>query len=190
MVKIEAGRSALLVMDYQADIIARVGDRLGAALERTKEVIAGARAAQIPVMYVVVGFRPGYPEVSPNNAAFAVVTATGRFQSGTPGADIAPELRPEPSDIVVVKHRTGAFTGTDLDMILRAKHIDTLVLCGLVTSGVVLSTVRSGADSDYRLIVLKDCCADLDDEVHAVLTEKVFARQATVVSAEQLLAAL
>jgi nicotinamidase-related amidase len=75
-------------------------------------------------------------------------------------------------------------------MILRARSIDTLVIAGISTSGVVLSTVRHAADADYQLVVVKDCCADLDEEVHRVLTEKVFVRQATVVAASEAIAAL
>jgi nicotinamidase-related amidase len=93
-------------------------------------------------------------------------------------------------DVVVTKHRVSAFAGTDLDMILRANHIETLVLAGIATSGVVLSTVRHAADADYRIIIVEDCCADRDPEVHRVLTEKVFARQTTVVKAQAALAAL
>ena len=93
-------------------------------------------------------------------------------------------------DVVVVKHRVSAFAGTDLEQILRAREIDTLILLGLATSGVVLSTLRHGADADYRLVVVKDCCADGDEEVHRVLTEKVFVRQATVLDAAELIAAL
>jgi nicotinamidase-related amidase len=68
-------------------------------------------------------------------------------------------------------------------MILRASGIETLLLAGIVTSGVVLSTVRHAADADYRLVVVEDCCADRDAEVHRVLMEKVFARWTTVAKA-------
>jgi len=61
---------------------------------------------------------------------------------------------------------------------------------GIATSGVVLSTVRWAADADYDLIVLDDCCADGDAEVHRVLTQKVFPRQATVLSSQAFLQAL
>lgn len=77
----------------------------------------------------------------------------------------------------MIKHRMGAFSSTDLDMILRANGIQTLVLSGIATSGVVLSTLRYAAD--YRLVVVKDCCSDCDEEVHRVLLDKVFPRQAT-----------
>ncbi len=77
-----------------------------------------------------------------------------------------------------------------LDMILRANGIETLILSGIATSGVVLSTVRHAADADYKVVVVEDCCADRDAEVHRVLTEKVFPRQATIVKAEAVVAAL
>ena len=99
-------------------------------------------------------------------------------------------VAPEAHDLVVTKHRVSAFAGTDLDMILRANDIETLILFGISTSGVVLSTVRHAADADYRLIVIKDCCADQDPEVHACLVDKVFPRQSTVVSADSFLNAL
>ncbi len=80
-----------------------------------------------------------------------------------------------------------AFAGTDLEMILRANDIETLIVFGIATSGVVLSTVRHASDADYRLVVIKDCCADMDAEVHACLIDKVFPRQATVLSASEFL---
>jgi nicotinamidase-related amidase len=73
-----------------------------------------------------------------------------------------------------------AFTGSDLQVVLRSLGADTLVLTGIATSGVVLSTLRQAADLDYRLVVLSDGCLDADPEVHRVLTEKVFPRQASV----------
>ena len=92
--------------------------------------------------------------------------------------------------MVVTKHRVSAFAGTDLQMVLRASGIETLVLAGIATSGVILSTIRHAADADYRLVVVADCCGDRDPEVHRVLTEKVFVRQATVTTAEAVIGAL
>ena len=68
---------------------------------------------------------------------------------------------------------------------LNGGGVDTLVLTGIATSGVVLSTLRYAADLDYRLVVLADACADADDEVHRVLTTKVFPRQADVLTVAQ-----
>jgi nicotinamidase-related amidase len=189
MITVEPNRTALLVMDLQSDIVGMLGDAAAPVVERTAAVIAAARKASVPVIYVVVGFRPGYPELSPRNATFSAVAKSGRFVVGTPGSDIAAAVRPEEGDVVVVKHRVSAFAGTDLEMVLRAKGVDTLILLGVATSGVILSTVRHGADSDYQLVVVKDCCADRDEEVHRVLLEKVLVRQATVVSAGEVTAA-
>ena len=75
-------------------------------------------------------------------------------------------------------------------MILRAHNIETLILMGHATSGVILSTVRLAADLDYHLIVVEDGCADRDPEVHKLLMEKVFPRQGTVVSAKDMVQAL
>jgi nicotinamidase-related amidase len=86
--------------------------------------------------------------------------------------------------VVVTKKRVSAFAGSDLELVLRAHDVDSLVLAGIATSGVVLSTVREAADRDYRLTVLEDLCLDADEEVHRVLTGKVFPRQAEVIAAD------
>jgi nicotinamidase-related amidase len=99
-------------------------------------------------------------------------------------------LVPHQGDIVVRKTRVGPFSSTDLHEQLQSRGIDTLVLAGLTTAGVVLSAVRQAADLDYRVIVASDACADPDPEVHATLIEKVFPRQADVVSTQELVALL
>ncbi|HET7307577.1 MAG TPA: isochorismatase family cysteine hydrolase [Gammaproteobacteria bacterium] len=184
---LEPGRTAVLIMDYQNDIVAMTGDRADALLDKATQVLAAARKAAMPVIYITVGFRPGYPEVSARNKSFSGIRESGRLAPGSAGAEVHSAVAPHDKDIVVVKHRVGAFSGTDLEMILRAHDIDTLVLLGIATSGVVLSTVRHAADHDYRLIVLKDCCADADPDVHRCLTDKVLARQATVTTADEFL---
>jgi nicotinamidase-related amidase len=184
-------RTAVLCMDFQADIVQRfAGADSPGLLERADALLDAARAAGARVGYVKVGFRPGYPEVSANNQSFSTIRSSGRFEGDAPGAEIHPQVAPRESDLVVTKHRYSAFHGTDLDMILRANGIDTLVLAGISTSGVVLSTVRHAADADYRIVVVADCCADPDAEVHGVLMEKVFPRQASVVNSAEVIAAL
>jgi nicotinamidase-related amidase len=182
-------------MDFQTAIVegpAVHGDAetKEALLARTATVVDAGRKAGLRVIYVVVGFRTGYPEVSPLNKGFSTVRETGRFAAGSAGTEVHPAVAPKPGDVVVTKHRVNAFFGTDLDMVLRANGIETLVLAGIATSGVVLSTIRHAADADYRLVVVSDCCADPDPEVHRVLTEKVFVRAATVTTAAEVIAAL
>lgn len=188
--KIDPRRTAVLCMDFQAGIVRNYADGADGLLTRTAVLLDAARRAKALVGYVKVWFRPGYPEVSANNQSFATIRQTGRFAGDAPGSEIHPRVAPHDGDFIVTKHRVGAFQGTDLDMILRANGIDTLVLAGVATSGVVLSTVRYAADADCRLIVIADCCADVDAEVHRVLMDKVFTRQAKVVDSNDVVAAL
>ena len=185
---IDKTRTALLIMDYQNDIVNFLPekDRMP-LLEKASTILKEARQAGLPVIYVVVRFRDGYPEINPQNRMFSGLKKSGWLREGTPGAEIHPKVAPQPGDIVVTKRRVGAFSTTDLETILRAKNIDTLAMFGIATSGVVLSTVRWAADMDYPLVVISDACADRSEEVHRVLTEKVFPGQATVVSAQDFL---
>jgi nicotinamidase-related amidase len=187
---IDPGTTALLVMDFQVAIVDGYAADRETLLGRTAGLLDAARKAGVMVGYVVVGFRPGYPEISPRNGQFSMLKETGLFAAGATGTEIHPAVAPRSGEIVVTKHRVSAFAGTDLDMILRAKAIETLILSGIATSGVVLSTLRHASDADYRLLVVQDCCSDRDEEVHRVLLEKIFPRQAVLVSAADLVQVL
>jgi nicotinamidase-related amidase len=189
VIQIDPSRTAVLVMDYQRDILGGFVPVDDGVLERAARVLARARRAGIPVIYVVIQFRPGYPEV-PSRGVFQNVRASGRLVEGTDGAAVHPAVAPAPGDIVVTKKRVGAFTGSDLDCVLRASGRTHLVLFGVATSGVVLSTVRAAADLDYTMHVVGDCCADRDAEVHRVLLEKVFATMAPATDADEFVAAI
>lgn len=185
-------RSALLVMDIQETMIRnRLGENSADLIRPITAAIAAARAASLPVIYVVVGFRKDYPEVSADNKSFAAMKQNPATLAGLeePIA-IHPSVAPQPGDIVVTKRRVSAFTGSDLEVLLRARQIRHLVLTGFSTSGVVLSTLREAADKDYRLTVLSDGCADMDAEVQQVLITKVFPRQASVLSVAEWTAGL
>jgi nicotinamidase-related amidase len=178
-------------MDYENQILGMLPEKTQTAvLDNASAIVKEARLAHLPIIYVVVRFRDGYPEVSRQNKRFASLKESGRLREGTPGAEIHARVAPQPGDIVVTKRRVGAFSTTDLESILRANNISTLALFGISTSGVVLSTVRWAADMDYQLVVVSDASADMDDEVHRVLTEKVFPWQATVVSTHEFVKAL
>lgn len=179
---------ALLVMDMQRGISERYGGDMS-VLSRTAEAAAAARSAGIPVIYAIVQFRDGAPEMTPRNKIFS---AARRSMTGADPAmmEIHPLVAPQPGDIVVVKKRVSAFAGSDLDIVLRAQGIDRLVMCGIATSGVVLSTLRYAADLDFGLTVLSDCCLDFDPEVHQTLIEKVFPHQADVMTSAEWRAAI
>nr|WP_272919906.1 isochorismatase family cysteine hydrolase [Streptomyces sp. SID4948] len=171
----------MLVMDFQQGIVDSLAD--AAVLPAAAGAVEAARAAGVRVIHVRVAFRPGYPEVSAANKTFAAIAGRGAdFTESSLTTGIHPALGPGEGEPVVVKRRVSAFTGSDLEVVLRAGGIRTLVLAGIATSGVVLSTLREAADRDYRLAVLSDACADRDAEVHRVLLDKVFPRQADVLT--------
>jgi len=172
-------------MDIQAGTVARVSDPQP-LLQTLGQAITAARSVQIPVIYVVVGFRKGIPEIGPatTNKSFGALKSAG-FPGIEEPIQIDPAIAPQPGEMVVTKRRVSAFAGSDLEVILRGHKIEHLVLAGIATSGVVLSTLREAADKDYRLSVLSDGCADMDPEVHSVLLNKVFPRQADVLTVKQ-----
>jgi nicotinamidase-related amidase len=164
----EIQKTALLIMDVQPGIVERLPNK-EKYLENIQKAIDTAHQNQIPVIFVVVGFRHGAPEATGNFAKMASSMINPQ-----------PTINPTENDIVVTKKRISAFTGSDLEVLLRSLDIKHLVLCGIATSGVVLSTTREAFDKDYKITILSDLCADMDSEVHQVLIGKIFPRQATV----------
>ncbi len=180
---IDPRHAALLAMDFQAGIVGRISDG-DALLDRVAGAIALVRERGGTIGYVRVAFTDADVAAMPasNKMAATIAAAGGAFGTDAPGTAIDERIAPEDGDVVVRKTRVGPFLTTDLDAQLRERGITTLILAGISTSGVVLSTVRDAADRDYRLVVLADSCADTDPEVHQLLTTKVFPRQADVIT--------
>jgi nicotinamidase-related amidase len=174
---------ALLVMDVQNAIVDRF-DAKQAYLDRVVAAVERAEQAGVLVVLVRVAFSPGHPEVSARNKSFSALRSSMAMNLGDPATEPVSQLLRGKGEVVVTKKRVSAFAGSDLELVLRSHDVDTLVLAGIATSGVVLSTVREGADRDFRLIVLEDLCLDADEEVHRVLTQKVFPRQADVINSD------
>jgi nicotinamidase-related amidase len=188
----DTAHAAVLSMDLQTAIVSIYTKSDPDLTTRAGAVLKEAREHRLSVIHVQVGFRPGLPEISLRNPLLSAIKNSVQHQQlfqGAAGA-IHPAVEPQQEDILITKHRISAFAGTDLDMILRARDIDTLILFGIATSGVVLSTLLHASDADYRLIVIKDCCAELDTGVHSCLTEKIFPRLATVLEADECIEAL
>ncbi|KAJ9605431.1 hypothetical protein H2200_010088 [Cladophialophora chaetospira] len=182
--------TALLVCDIQNGIIERLTNHdTKTYLQQVAKSIEGAREAGIKVFYVRVAFRPGHPEASPRNASVARAKSWGGFVEGDQSTQIHDAIAPSEEDIVVTKRRGSAFHATDLDLLLRSLRIDTLVICGLSTSGVVMSTVRQGSDMDYNFVVLEDLCLDPDQAMHDACLQ-VLAKQAQMVESADWLAGL
>jgi nicotinamidase-related amidase len=188
----EPNRTAVLSMDLQSGIVAIYAKDDHDLPNRAASVLESSRNQKMSIIHVKVGFRPGLPEVSLRNPLFGAMKRSVEHQQlflGPAGAT-HPTVAPQADDIVVTKHRISAFAGTALGMILRAREIETLILFGIATSGVVLSTLLHASDEDYRLIIVKDCCADLDAEGHNYLVERLFPHFATVTTSGQLINAL
>jgi nicotinamidase-related amidase len=183
-------RPVLLLMDFQHGIVERLG--APSVIDAADRAVKAARAAGIPVMFVRVAFRPGYPEIAESNTTFSAVSAQAgdAYTQDHPATQVHASLAPQDGEPVVLKRRVSAFSGSDLDVLLRGAQADTLIMAGIATSGVVLSTLRQAADLDYRITVLADACADADEEVHRVLTQKVFPRQALVTTTDEWIAEL
>jgi nicotinamidase-related amidase len=183
--------TALLIADFYATFMSSLLHAVDRqVVEKTQRLQGAAREAGLFVCYCATVFRPGYVEISERNKTFRERKHSGQPAISDPVQLIHPAVLPAAGEVVVGKHRVNALYGTALDPILRANDIDTLIILGYATSGVVLSTTRYAADLDYRLVIVEDCCADQDPEVHNFLTQRIFPRQADVVSAIEVIQAL
>jgi isochorismate hydrolase len=158
-------------------------------IEKTQALQAQARRAQILICYSATVFRPGYVEVSDRNKIFSQRKRSGQPAIADPLAVIHAAVKPMPGEPVVGKHRVNAFYGTDLGVILTANDVDTLVILGYATSGVVhrppdMQRMPTTAWSSWRTAVLTDAA------VHDFLCQKIFPRQADVVSSTDVIRAL
>jgi nicotinamidase-related amidase len=163
-------------MDLQVGTIARVAaDYLPAAAA----ALATARAAQVPVIHVALQLRPGHVDVHPRNKVFGSVPRD-LYTAEDPNAAIHPEVAPQGDEIVVFKNRVSAFSGNNLQQILAAQDIGHLVLTGIATGGIVLSTALQAADLDYRVTTLSDACTDPNSDLHTMLLATVLNRRGDV----------
>jgi nicotinamidase-related amidase len=142
-------------------------------LANTADAIRKARAAGVKIGYVRVGFSQDYRECPPRSRIFQGAKKAGLFKLGAWGTEVHPMLAPQPGDYDIVKHRVSPFYGTSLEPILRANGIERLYVCGVSTSGAVLSAAKDGHDRDYEVFVLEDCCAALTDEQHQGVIEQM-----------------
>ncbi|MFJ4875279.1 isochorismatase family cysteine hydrolase [Streptomyces sp. NPDC088745] len=191
-------RPALLVLDlinelvhpdgkYAADgFCEQVAER--GVLDRTAVAIDRARRDGVPVVYVVVGFSPGYADWPAGSELFAAARDGERVQLGTWGTRVHDALKPAVGEPVVEKRRVSPFFGTHLDLLLRNLGVNTLLLTGVTTDLVILSTAREGHDRDYQVEVLADAVAADSLERHETALG-VIARTAAISSVDEALPA-
>jgi nicotinamidase-related amidase len=168
--KIDTAKSVVLIQDFQQRIISNFAGEPEAVVRNAARALAGARQADVPVIYVV--------------------HRGGPFAEYAPDVELHQGVAPAEGEMVITKTKPGPFSTTALDVTLREMGRDTLVVMGVATSGCVLSSVRWAVDVNYKFVVVSDACSDADPEVHRVLTEKVYPRQGTVMTTDQFLQAL
>ena len=175
-VAVETGRTALVIIDMQRDFLepggfgAALGNdvsRLKAAVRPCADVLAAARRAGILVIHTREGHRPDLTDAPPmkverGDPALRIGAAgpMGRILvRGEAGHDIIPELYPKAGEPVIDKPGKGAFYQTDLELMLKNRGIETLLVCGVTTEVCVNTTVREANDRGYECLVLADCVA-------------------------------
>ncbi|KAG8153346.1 isochorismatase family cysteine hydrolase [Burkholderia catarinensis] len=171
-------RTALLVMHYQTDILGLFPSVAPELLANTRRLCDAARAGGVGVWFANLRFSPGYPEVSPRNKNGQGIKQLGLFIDDGP----SPELGRQPDEPLIVAHRASVFFGTDLQATLVAQGIDTLIMVGIASTGVMLSSIAYASDADFRLYTVKDCCYDPDPVVHEHLFATAFESRTTVLS--------
>ncbi|MBI4279463.1 MAG: cysteine hydrolase [Armatimonadetes bacterium] len=193
-------RAAVLVVDMQNDLCAPGGlfDKLGFDLSPVRRIIpfiqrllAGARAARVPVVHIQMTVLPDYASWAPAYIRFHMKhlnlpPGTLECLPGTWGWQVIDELRPEPGDLTVSKWRSGGFTGTNLDLLLRGRGAESVVICGEATYACVESTVRDAMHLDYYTIVAPECVQGFDQDLHDAAL-RIMRSRIDVVSLEEIL---
>lgn len=183
-IAIDPARSAVIVVDMENDFVSKGGmfDRAGAdisgsqkAVAPTAKVLAAARQANIPIIYLKMGYHADLSDLGAPDS----VNRTQHLKFGvgqkirapdgresrilirdTWDTDIVPELKPQAGDVVIYKTRFSGFYQTDLDATLKKLGSKYLIVTGVTTSICVESTVRDAMFRDYLCILLRDCMSE------------------------------
>lgn len=181
---IDLQKTALIIIDMQRDFLEPGGfgetlgndvSRLAVAVEPCRAVLNTARRIGLLVIHTREGHRPDLSDAPPAKVERGVpslrIGAPGPMGRilvrGEPGHDIIPALYPAEGEPVIDKPGKGAFYQTELELMLRNRGIENLLVCGVTTEVCVNTTVREANDRGYRCIVLSDCCGSYFPEFHA-----------------------
>jgi len=183
--RLDPKRTCLLLFDFLVGHAGKDPQRYAPVLANAAKLLAAARATGAMVAYARADHRP-----DGGTTARTLHDSGPRpplITSGTPEAEIVPELASRPGDYMVPKHRWSAFHGTYLDLALRARGVDTIVLCGGSTEIGISSTAYAARDLDYNLVIVSDACTTAKQEVHAQLMREVFPRLSRIRTTIQVL---
>ncbi len=159
-------KAALVIMHYQVDVFAILfGEQPSPLLDKCNDLIRRWRATGRPVLFPNFFLGEQYQHASKHNQLISSIVPTGYFRNAQP----VPGLAIAPDDVRYACPRASVFYGTTLDADLRARGISTLVMAGISSTGVVLSSVTWASDADYDVRLVRDCCYDPDQAAHEAL---------------------
>jgi biuret amidohydrolase len=180
MPEIDPGRTAVIGVHWQHDVVSPdglFGPYFAEQVSRHQvashaaRLIAAVRSSGGLVVHSRIAFRPGYPDLIPNAPGFATIGEQGGFLDGTPNAQIIDEVAPQEGDIVFTHARLTPFFGTELDVILRARGVETVLITGVATNLSVAGTAFEAVNHGYRMVIVSDACAAATDEMHQMTLE-------------------
>ena len=171
-------QSALVIMHYQADVFTILfGEQSSPLLDKCNDLIRRWRVTGRPVMFPNFFLGEQYEHASNANRLISSIVPTGYFRNARPMQGLAIEK----DDLFYTCPRASVFHGNTLDADLRSRGIGTLVMAGISTTGVVLSSVTWASDADYDVRLVRDCCYDPDQVAHEALFRTGFGGRVQVV---------
>ena len=198
-VNMDKKKTAILVIDCARDIVYESGAfvAMGFAEQAKKHNVLGniarlldaGRKGNMVVIYVSVEFRTDYKDNLPISRLFKAVEELNGLKIGAHGTEIADELKPRPSDYMVIKKRVNAFYNTNLEVILRRNGVDTLILTGVATNYAIESTARYAHDAGYHVYIPRDCCCSRNEQMHNFTLDNVLPLLVNITTSPELLEA-
>ena len=202
--QMDIARTALLVIDMQNDLInSSTGPyaeltklaRSRGIIDNTARVIAAARRGCVPVIYSGHVHKPDGSDIVPTIADEVAPWSKSQgpvkhLIEGTRGADFIDQLKPAPGEHVIWKYRSDAFFATNLELILRSRSRDTVIITGVVTNGCIAATIQGARHRDLNIIIVEDCLGAIPQESHDYFIKNAFPRIAQIRSTDEIVAAL
>jgi len=201
--KVDVKKTALLVIDVQNDLVkaseepfngvSKMAESKG-MIGNIARVIAAAKKAGMPVIYIGHVHRGDNADVVPTITDFMlqglVPPPRAAMIEGTAGAQFVDEIKPADGDHIIWKRRSNAFYNSDLELMLRSRGVDTVILTGAVTNGCVANTARGARERDLHVIILSDCIACMMPEDDDYFVKKVFPGAGRVRTAEEIVSVI
>ena len=198
--KIDTKKTALLVIDMQNDLVKNKKEPFNAitkmveakgAIGNTARVVAAARRVGMPIIYTNHVHRKDSADIVPTITDLMLQGLTPQYEGfnieGTSGTDVVDELKPVPGDHIIFKRRGNAFYNTDLELMLRSRGINTVILAGVVTNGCIAAAVQGARERDFHVIVLSNCCATMMPEDDDYFLTNIFPRSGRVRTSDEII---